>query len=85
MLLIYWWIQEYPVTQATRECEVAKDTAIDVYQWLREIGSWRLINHDDLRLGGTSVTTKVVEIDESCFSTNQRYTNYYYPPTDFNS
>ena len=60
---MYWWVREYPVTQAARESEVAKGTAIDVYQWLREICSWRL------RLGGsTSVTTNIVEIDESCFS-----------------
>lgn len=57
------------MTQAARESEVAKGTAIDVYQWLREICSWRLINHEDLRLGGsTSVITNTVEIDESCFS-----------------
>ena len=69
LILIYWWVREYPVTQAARESEVAKGTAIDVYQWLREICSWRLINHEDLRLGGsTSVTTNIVEIDESCFS-----------------
>ena len=33
------------VGKRARESEVAKGTAIDVYQWLGEICSWRLINH----------------------------------------
>ena len=51
---------------------MSRSVAIDVYQWLREICGWRLINHDDLRLGGAGpagpIHSKVVEIDESCFS-----------------
>ena len=46
--------------------------AIDVYQWLREICGWRLINYNDLRLGGAGpagpIHPKIVDIDESCFS-----------------
>ena len=69
LILMYWWVRQYPVTQAAHECEVAKSTAVDVYQWLREICSWRLINHDDLTLGGTGpIHTNTVQIDESCFS-----------------
>ena len=33
------------------EFEVSRPIAIDMYQWLREICSWRLLNRDDLRLG----------------------------------
>ena len=35
------------VSSAASESEVAKGNAVDMYQWLREICSWRLINHDD--------------------------------------
>ena len=50
--------------QAANECEVANGTAIDVYQWLREI-----CNHNDLTLGGTGpIHTNIVQIDESNFS-----------------
>ena len=72
ILLIYWWVRQYPITQEACECEVAKGTAVDVYQWLREICSWRLINHDDLRLGGSTAVMTNVEIDESCFSHKPR-------------
>ena len=69
LIPIYWWVRQYPVTQAAKECEVANGTAVDVYQWLREICSWRLINHDDLTLEGTGpIHTNIVQIDESCFS-----------------
>ena len=72
LLLIYWWSRQYPVTDSAQESEVSRSVAIDLYQWLREICGWRLINHDDLRLGGAGpagpIHPKVVEIDESCFS-----------------
>ena len=69
LIIIYWWVRQYPVTQAAKECEVANGTAVDVYQWLREICSWRLINCDDLTLGGTGpIHTNIVQIDKSCFS-----------------
>ena len=55
------------MTSAAHECEVSRPIAIYMYQWLREICSWRLLNHDDLRLGGHG-PVHVVQIDESCFS-----------------
>ena len=69
LVLLYWWCRQYAVTDAYKEAGVSKTTAIDVYQWLREVCSSRLLNHDILRLGGTGpVNTNVVQIDESCFS-----------------
>ena len=57
------------MSDAAEECEVSRSVAIDVYQWLREICGWRLLNHDDLTLGGMGpVHSNVVQIDESCFS-----------------
>ena len=50
LALNYWWARQYPVIDAAAECEVSRQVAIDVYQWLREICGWRLLNHDDLSL-----------------------------------
>ena len=61
LLLIYWWVQQYPVTQAASESEVVKGTAV---QW---ICGWRLINHDDMTSG--TVCTNIVQ---SCFSHKSR-------------
>ena len=44
LILIYFWVREYPVTDATEEAEVHKGSAIDVYQWLREVCSTALMN-----------------------------------------
>ena len=52
------------VTRAAEKAEVKK-TALQAYQYCRDICSWRLLNHDSpLQLGGTGVT---VQIDESVF------------------
>ena len=37
MVIMYWWARQYPVTDCKDEAEVDKKTAIDVYQWLREV------------------------------------------------
>ena len=63
LVLIYWWVREYSVTQAAQEAEVGHDSAINVYQWLREVCSTKLIQTQVL-LGGPG---KVVQIDESLF------------------
>ena len=34
---MYWWVRQYPVTDAAEEAGVARNMAIDVYQWLREV------------------------------------------------
>ena len=33
LILLYFWVREYPVTDAMEEAEVNKGTAIDIYQW----------------------------------------------------
>ena len=71
LMLVYWWCRQYPVTQACQEAGVSKTTAIDMYQWLREVCSYRLSHHDTLLLGGTGpgpIQTHIIQIDESCFS-----------------
>ena len=66
LVLLHWWIREYPVTDAAEEAKVTETTAIQVYQYFRDICSWRLVTHDSpMLLGGPGV---VVQIDESLFS-----------------
>ena len=63
LVLLYWWVREYPVTDAAEEARVGRDTTIDAYQWLREVCSTKLLQNP-IRLGGPG---KVVQIDESLF------------------
>ena len=44
VILIHWWAMQYPVTDAAEEAEVTESTASQVYQWLREVCSTKLIN-----------------------------------------
>ena len=62
LVLFYWWAREYPVTDATEEAEVEKKTAIQAYQYCRDICSWRLLHRDSPLLPGVTV-----QIDESLF------------------
>ena len=36
LILIYWWVRELAVTDASEEAEVSKHVGINVYQWLWE-------------------------------------------------
>ena len=64
LCLLYWWARQYPVSMASEEAETTNRTAIDIYQWLREICGWRLLTIDDCHLGGPG---SIVQIDESLF------------------
>ena len=65
VVIIHWWVREYPVTRAAEEAKVTEMTAIQCYQYLRDVCSWRLTSVDSpLLLGGQGV---VVQIDESLF------------------
>ena len=52
-----------PVSDAAEEAKVGRDTAIDAYQWFREVCTTKLLQ-TPIRLGGPG---KVVQIDESLF------------------
>ena len=61
---MHWWVYQHPVTDAAQEAEVTKNTAV---QYLRDVCSWRLLNHDlplmlHVHEGGPGV---VVQINES--------------------
>ena len=56
---MYWWVHQYPVSDAAK---VDQKSAIQAYQYFRDICSWRLLNRDaPLMIGGPPV------IDESLF------------------
>ena len=54
---------ETPVTVALLEAEIDVRSACDIYQWLREVCSTKLLQ-TPIILGGPGV---IVEIDESLF------------------
>ena len=61
LLMLYLWAREYPVSDAAEEAEISSRVAIDIYQWLREVYTAKLLQ---IILGGPGV---VVHIDESLF------------------
>ena len=63
LLIIYMWAREYPVTDVSEEAKVHIETAIDIFQWLREVCSTKLLQ-TPIILGGPNV---IVQIDESMF------------------
>ena len=59
LILIFWWLQEYPVTDAKVAAEVDVGTAVDVYQWLSEVCSTKLLGMT-ITLGGPGVVVEVL-------------------------
>ena len=63
LLLIHYWARQLSVSDAEIQLEVDKDTAVAVYQWLREVCSTKLLSTPIILRG----PDKVVQIDESLF------------------
>ena len=63
LLLLNLWARDYPVTDAAEEAEISRSTAIDVFQWLREVCTTKLLQ-SPIQLGGPGC---IVQIDESLF------------------
>ena len=63
LIIMHWWARQYPVTEAAEEAQVNSGTAVDAYQWLREVCTTRLLGVD-VKLGGQGT---IVQIDESLF------------------
>ena len=57
LILIDWWVREY----CMEEADVSKHIAVDVYQWLREVWSTKLMSQH-IELGRPS---HIVQTDES--------------------
>ena len=69
-----WWSREYPVIEASREEEVKEDTACNVYQWLRDVCSTKLLTMP-ITLGGPGVIC--IQIDDSLFHHKPKVTANY--------
>ena len=63
LLMLSLWAREYPVSDAAEEAEISSRVAIDIYQWLCEVCTAKLLQ-TQIILGGPGV---VVQIDESLF------------------
>ena len=63
LLLLHYWSKEFPVKDAADDADTQKNTACDVYRWLREVCSTKLLQ-TPIILGGRGI---VVQIDESLF------------------
>ena len=61
--MLYLWAREYPISDAAEEAKISSRVAIDIYQWLREVCTAKLLQ-TQIILGGPGV---VVQIDESLF------------------
>ena len=66
--LIHHWSIDMPVTQAAKQTKVSVKRSIDVYQYLRDVCSSKLLA-TPIVLGGPG---KVVQIDESLFVHTQK-------------
>ena len=60
---MYLWAWQYTVTDAMEEAVVDRRTAIDMYQWLREVCTTKLLS-SPITLGGPGVE---VQINKSLF------------------
>ena len=64
IFLMYLWSMNVGVCTAAMQAEVTEKTAVDAYQFFRDVCSTRLLNDGPILLGGEGV---VVQIDESLF------------------
>ena len=63
MIAILWWSRQYPVTHMAVEAEITEVAACDIYLWLREVCSTKLLS-SPIVLGGPGI---IVQADESQF------------------
>ena len=55
------WVRQYPVTDVAEEAEVELHTAIDMFQWLREVCSTHLLQ-TPIVLGGKVLLFKLMNL-----------------------
>ena len=46
LILLYWWVRQYPMTDAAEESMVSRTSAIQAYQYIGDVCSWRLTTVD---------------------------------------
>ena len=69
------WARDRSVTDAMDEIEIDSRTAVDIYQWLREVCTTKLLQ-TNITLGGPGV---VIQIDESMFRHKPKVIMIYLP------
>ncbi|XP_023220813.1 uncharacterized protein LOC111622640 [Centruroides sculpturatus] len=69
LMLVYSWVKQEPVTVAAEECGVAPKTAVDWYNYCREVAEVFVSHQQNIQLGGEGMT---VEIDET-FTRRRKY------------
>ena len=72
MLVMLLWARQYPVSDAAEEASIGEDTACNIYQWLREVCSTKLVGIP-IVLGGPGV---IVQVDESLFKHKPKVFTY---------
>ena len=63
LFLLILWAKETPVTDVIDDAEIDTRTGVDVYQWLREVYTTKLLQ-TPIILGGPGI---IVQVDESLF------------------
>ena len=63
--MVHSWATGRAVVEASKDVKMSKKMEINIYQWYRDICSWKLINGPPLLLGGPGA---IVQIDESVFT-----------------
>ena len=68
VLLMHCWVRNYPLRDAAEESQIDAGTAVDIFQWFRDVCTTKLLQ-TPIILGGQGI---VVEIDESLFRHKQK-------------
>jgi len=63
LFLLILWAKDTPITDVIDDAEIDNCTGIDIYQWLREVCSTKLLQ-SPIILGGPET---IVQVDESLF------------------
>ena len=69
----FFWMKQYPVTNAAKDIEVDKNKKCDVYGWCRDVCSTKLLQ-TPIVLSGAGV---VVQADKSLFRHKPKVTKLY--------
>ena len=79
LFVLVLWAKDTPVTDVIDDAEIDTRTGVDIYQWLREVCSTKLLQ-SPIILGGPGI---VVQIDESLFCHKPKASLTYTPSQSF--
>ena len=67
--LVCVWSEHTAVSSASRRTSISKKSVLQIYQYCKDICSWKLQQNQEL-LGGPGV---ICQIDKSCFKTRPKH------------